>query len=266
VLADYRIGPAQVEITPQPHWIRQSDIRAEVFRNPTLDGPLSIMDDDLTDRIADAFARHPWVAKVRLVTKQYGSVKVELVYRKPVCMVEVPGGYQPVDAEGVLLPMVDFSSIEVASYPLLLRVERGPIMPPGNRWEDARVIGGAQIAAALGDVWEPMRLHYIEPSAADPTVAAESGSNGQTTPGSFAGRRAEPFFTLVAHPVAQGGTRGSTRVLWGYAPGANALGELAAADKVALLKRCFDAHKTLDGPQGAPRVLNIRQLPPPVRP
>ena len=87
---DYRIGPEQVEITPQPPWIQQSDIRAEVFRNPTLDGPLSIMDDDLAERIANAFARHPWVAKVERVTKQYGSVKVELVYRKPVCMVEVP--------------------------------------------------------------------------------------------------------------------------------------------------------------------------------
>ena len=34
-----------------------------------LDGRLSIMDDDLVERIADAFARHPWVAKVERVER-----------------------------------------------------------------------------------------------------------------------------------------------------------------------------------------------------
>ena len=133
ILANYRLDPAQVEITQQPPWIQQSDVRAEVFRNPTLDGPLSLMDDDLADRIANAFARHPWVERVQQVIKKPGSVKVDLVYRKPACMVEVPGGFQPVDAAGVLLPMVDFSQVEVTHYLLLVRAEeRGPTMPPGR--------------------------------------------------------------------------------------------------------------------------------------
>ena len=65
---EYRVGPEQVEITPLPAWIH-SDIRGEVFRDPKLDGPLSIMDDDLVDRIKDAFAQHPWVDKVTSVRK-----------------------------------------------------------------------------------------------------------------------------------------------------------------------------------------------------
>ena len=200
------------------------------------------MDDDLAERIGNAFARHPWVERVQQVTKKPGSVKVDLVYRKPVCMVEVPGGFQPVDAAGVLLPMADFSQVEVTHYPLLVRAEeRGPTMPPGLRWEDPNVIGGAEIAAALGDEWETMRLHYIEPSAADPTLAGASGSDGQATPGGFAGRPAEPFFTLVTH--------NKTRILWGHAPGANAPGEPSAAEKVAQLKRRFADRGTLDGPQ-----------------
>ena len=88
---EYRIAAEQVEITPQPPWI-QSDIRAEVLHSPALDGPLSILDDDIVDRITNAFARHPWVAKVGRVSKQYGAVKVELAYRKPVCMIELRGG------------------------------------------------------------------------------------------------------------------------------------------------------------------------------
>jgi len=260
---EYCIGPEQVEITPQPPWIPQSDIRAEVFRNPTLDGRLSIVDDDITERIANAFARHPWVAKVEAVKKRYSTVTVKLVYRKPVCMVELPGGgWLPVDVEAVLLPTGDFTEVEAARYPRLLGVDRAPTGLAGSRWGDAKVIGGAEIAAALADVWEPMRLHYIEPLAADPAVSAPGNAARQPTPDGFAGRAAEPFFTIVTHSSTHNGTR----VLWGYAPGANSWGELLAAEKVARLKRYFAAHDGLDDPQGAAQVLDVRTLPPPVRP
>ncbi len=247
---EYQLGPEQVEVTPQPSWIPQSDVRAEVFRSPTLDGRLSLMDDDLARRIADAFARHPWVAKVGSVTKKYGGVKVEVVYRKPVCMVQVPGGGVPVDAEAVLLPTEagDFTPTEAARYPKLWGVDRGPIGSAGARWNDARVIGGAEIAAALDEKWEPMRLEHIEPSAAD--TAGSSPSD--------VGRTAEPIFTLV--------TRRGSRITWGYAPGANAVGELSAAEKVARLQHYFETKDSLDGPEGKPQQLNIRDLPAAVHP
>jgi hypothetical protein len=242
---EYRIGPEQVEITPQPAWISQSDIRAEVLRSPMLDERLSIVDDDLAERIANAFARHPWVAKVERVVKSYGTVKVELVYRKPVCMVKLPGGgLLPVDVEAVLLPTEtgDITPTEAVRYPQLWGMDREPTGPVGSRWGDARVIGGAEIAAALGDKWEPMRLDHIEPSAADTT----------------AGRLTEPLFTLV--------TRSGTRIAWRYAPGANVVGELSAAEKVARLQHYFEKYDMLDGPGGKAQVLDIRDLPPAVQP
>ena len=68
-------------------------MRAEVFHDGNLNPPLSIMDDNLTRRVYDAFSLHPWVGKVRQVRKFYPArVEVELVYRKPVCMVAVQGG------------------------------------------------------------------------------------------------------------------------------------------------------------------------------
>jgi hypothetical protein len=252
VRAEHRIGPEQVEITAQPPWIPQSDVRAEVFRNPTLDGPLSLSDDDLAERIAIAFARHPWVAKVERVAKRYGGVKVDLVYRKPVCMVQVPGGLQPVDAEGVLLPSVDFTPSEAARYPLLLYVDQGPSVSPGRRWGDTRVVGGAEIAAALADVWGPMRLRHIEPWAAYPTTALPAGVDAMAAPTQPANRAIEPFFTLVTH--------NKTRIAWGHAPSANALGEPSAADKVTWLKRYFTTHDdSLDGPEGKPQELDVRK-------
>ena len=108
-------------------------------------------------------------------------------------------------------------------------------------------MGGAEIATALGPLWETMRLKRIEPLDADP--AAGAGGAG----GSDFGRRSnEPFFALS--------TRNGTRVLWGYAPGANVLGELPAAEKVARLRRYLADHDTLDGPQGQRQELDVRTL------
>ena len=242
---EYRVTAERVEITPPPEWIH-SDIRAEVFRDPTLDGPLSVMDDDLAERIYRAFARHPWVAKVIRVNKQ--NLKVELVYRRPVCMVEVPGGLLPVDGEGILLPPGDFSPSEAAGYPRLTGVERGPTGPPGSRWPDAKVLGGAEIAAVIGPAWEAMRLQRIVPLPADPAAATGGGYSGR--------RSAEPFFALL--------TRGGTRILWGYAPGANAMGELPAAEKLARLQRYLADHDTLEGRQGQPQELDVRTMRPSV--
>jgi hypothetical protein len=254
---EYRIGPDRIEVTPQPTWISQSDVGAEVLRSPMLDGPLPLTDNDLTKRVYDAFARHPWVAKVERVTKKYGTVKVELVYRKPVCMVQLPGGgLVAVDAEAVLLPgneTGDITPTEAARYPRLVGMDRGPTGPAGTRWGDARVIGAAEIAAALADRWEPMRLDHIAPSAADTVAARQADSNGPAPPASIAGPAAEPLFTLVTH-------RG-TRIAWGYAPGANAVGELSATEKVARLQRYLDQYDSLDGPDGKAQTLDIRTLP-----
>ena len=198
---EYLIGPEQVEITSPPPWITRSDVRAEVFRNPTIDGRLSLLDDDLVERIENAFARHPWVAQVKRVQKEYGTVKVDLVYRKPVCMIAVHEGLLPVDAEGTLLPLVDFTPVESTRFPCLLGVEQRPTVLPGSRWTDPRVIGAAEIAAAFGESWTPMRLQYIEPLSSDPSRPAEGESNRLS---------GEPFFVLT--------TQTKTRILWRYAP------------------------------------------------
>ena len=250
-----RVGPGQVEITPPPKWIN-SDIRSEVFRELSLNGPLSIMDDNLVDRIQNSFSLHPWVAKVRSVKKQYPatgaadqtpvSVKVELDYRQPICMVEVPGGLLPVDVEGVLLPSADFSPIEAGRYPRLVGVDRKPAVPAGRRWADARVIGGAEIAVSVGPAWETLKLQRI--ATLPPAGTAEGSSTRQ--PGEY-------IFCLV--------TRGGTRIFWGYPPGANVPGELPAAEKVARLQRYQADHDTLDGPRGR-QELDVRTLRPSVQP
>ena len=233
----YYMTAEDIEITPPPPWIH-SDIQAEVFRGLSLDGPVSIMEDDTNRRIADAFSMHPWIARVHPIRKYHPArVTVEVEYRRPVCMVDVQGGLRPVDVHGVSLPCGDFSPIEASRYPRLIGIQTVPVGPVGTRWGDERVVGGAEIAGALGAAWRELGLKRIVPR--------ENKGRGH----------GEPFvYELVA--------RGGTRILWGHPPGAEMPSEAPAADKIARLKDYIKKHGTLDGTQG-PQRLDVRGKQPP---
>ncbi|NUQ62060.1 MAG: hypothetical protein HUU20_06210 [Pirellulales bacterium] len=230
----YYLTLERVEITPPPPWIH-TDIRAEVFRDASLDGPLSILDSDLVARIADAFSLHPWVAKIRRVSKHHPArVRVELNYRRPVCMVQVPGGLHAVDSEGVVLPGDDFSPIEASRYPRLVGVTTEPLGPVGTRWGDPVVVGAAQVTAAFGDDWHALGLDRIVASGAAP---------------GHADRYTYDLFT-----------RGGARIRWGRAPDDPMAGETPAAEKIARLKRHAREHGGLDGSHSPPQ-LDVPHLP-----
>lgn len=234
---DYQLGPRDFEITPPPSWVR-SDLTGDVVRSLSLDASLSLLDDDLTERIYKAFAAQAWVAKVDRVAKQHPArVRVDLVYRRPVCMVEaagtpLPGSSQqtpqrllPVDVTGVLLPERDFNDADRQRYPRLTGIPSAPPSMAGNRWSDARVLGGAQIASALVEVWKDLSLERIVASKkADTSLGSEDYTY--------------EIFTI-----------GGTRIQWGYAPNAKIAGEVPVADKISRLKKMLKEQGTLDGPQ-----------------
>lgn len=235
----YALTLDQVYVTPPPAWIH-SDVRAEVFHSASLDPPLSTLQDDLARRIFAAFAMHPWVAKVVAVTMVSrhppARVDVELVYRQPACMVEVPGDLLPVDAEGVLLPHedLDFTPTERRSYPCLGGIDTRPMRPVGQPWGDGRVLDGAQIAAAFGPAWQQLKLARIQPSPA--SLAAH-----------------EPTYELFS--------RAGTRIIWGLPPGTKVLGEPSPAEKIARLQQYVADHGGLGTP-GSPTTLDLSALPP----
>jgi hypothetical protein len=231
--SEYLVGPEQVEITSPPPWIH-SDIRAEVFRNASLDGPLSIMDESLAERLKAAFSLHPWVARVGRISKHHPArVVVELEYRRPVLMVEVPGGPLPVDRHGRLLPSGDFSAVEAAAYPRLLGIDTAPIGTVGQPWGDARVAGAAAVAGVLGPAWRELGLGAIAP-VAPPGAAA-------------------PDHYLYALR-----TTGGAEILWGHAPGMGDAGEPSPQRKIAGLHEHARRHGSLDALRGA-GVLDLRR-------
>jgi len=176
------------------------------------------------------------VAKVERVQKFHPArVRVDLVYRRPVCMVELGGELIPVDAEGVVLPSADFTPVEASRYVRLKGVDSRPLGPPGTRWGDPRVAGGAEIAVALGDLPEGLRPVQV--------VAAASSA--------AAGLREIALFDLVA--------RDGTRIRWGWAPSRHAPGEPAVATKLARLKQYLAEHGGLEGQPGQ-TILDLGRL------
>lgn len=232
--SQYQVYSEYINVTAPPDWVR-ADVKAEVLRDVTRSGPLSLLDDDLTVRLASGFLGHPWVARVDRVSKHFpSSVDVVLAYRVPVAMVEVQNGAAvlPVDEHGVVLPTRDsagkpnFTPEEAERYPRIGEIHTEPAGPVGTRWGDAAVLGGAQIAAALASDWTALDLARIIPWERKP---ARTGF--------------EYTYALLTHS--------GTTVLWGRAPGTEVRGEVPATHKIDQLKRyAAENGGTLDGADG----------------
>lgn len=241
----YVVTLESISTSPQPEWIK-ADVKTEALRDASIDFPASLLDDQLAARVAKAFAFHPWVAEVKQVRKSVpAAVFVDVVYRKPVCMVELPErmGLYAIDAEAFLLPSKDFldDPRKAASYPRLAGITNLNLGRVGVRWPDAFVQGGARIAAAIETAWPRLNLQRIAPALESVNTAA-------------------PQFELT--------TNSGTRILWGSPPGAEIGDEMPAARKVESLLRYATDHGSLEGTKGPQRLdvsgrtINIVSTPP----
>jgi hypothetical protein len=227
----YSITAESIVLSPQPDWIK-ADVKTEALRDASLELPLPLLDDALAERISKAFAFHPWIAEVKQVRKAVPSqVIVDVVYRKPACMVELPEGLglYAVDASAYLLPTKDFldDPRRAHGYPRLTGIVNLNMGRLGMRWPDPFVQGGAAVAAALETAWPRLNLARIAPSL--DSISSPT-----------------PRFELV--------TRLGTRIVWGSAPGQETAGEMPAARKVESLLRYANDNGSLEGRTGPQRL------------
>ncbi len=229
----YLLDPRAITITPVPTWIR-ADIRAEVVRNASLDDEVSILDPALARRVADAFEFHPWIDEVVRVTKHAGPrIDVEIIYRKPVAMVDVADAAElaPIDSRGARLPLADFTPQERQRYPRISGIATLPLV--GQRWDDPAALGAAQLASVLSDVWHPWQLALIRPTKS-PSAA------GQFSQQDIAA-------TIDRYPIYEIVTHDGTRIIWGHAPQAPIGREPSVAEKLARLADYAKTHGGLGG-------------------
>lgn len=230
----YRITPADISINEPPYWVPH-DLIENVIQRAGFPDEMSLLDDELTENVAQAFAQHPWVAEVQEVRKASfpSRLNVTLVYRVPVAMIEKRTGLYPVDANGILLPTEDFSLSDTADYLKIAGVRSVPPSIQGDAWDDPLVLGAARMAAALRDEWQPLGLRAI----AVPERTTEKIS------------LQESEFSLV--------TTGGSAILWGRAPGIDQPGELSVEQKLGRLKKYLTDFGSFDEPAG-PYEIDIR--------
>jgi hypothetical protein len=229
---EYRLTAEKIQLKPwpMPVWV-QPDPRETAYRRLSQGRAISIADGDLVERVTAVFEQEPWIAKVHRVNKRYpATVEVELDYRRPVLMVQIIRGaerlYYAVDAEGISLPTEGcFTPLERARYPQLIDVETPPAVSVGKRWGDSRVIGGAEIAAALLPVWDKLHLKWIVPRAISPGSAATSANSTQSP------RFGDYQFEIIAH-----GEPEDVHIYWGRSPSEKDGQENSPAQKVKELE------------------------------
>jgi hypothetical protein len=148
----YTVAFADIDCPPPPGQER-GDFLGEVQYLAGLPDRVSPLEDDLAERLHQAFGRHPWTATVtRVEVALPRQVRVELVYRTPVLGVPLPAsphtaGSRLVDRDGVLLPV----RAAATGIPILVHREslNNPAGPAGTHWGDATVEAAARIAAVL---------------------------------------------------------------------------------------------------------------------
>jgi hypothetical protein len=222
---------------PPPPGMKRSDFLGEVQYLGGMPGTVWLLDEDLTTRLAGAFARHPWVERVERVEKGRGhAVSVQLVYRTPVLAVlpernqegkknpAILGGALPpkfvagmvaVDAHGVVLP----EAAVMGDLPILSGKIPRPAGPSGAPWGDSGVQSAARTADFLRPFQGRLRLQLFE--------VTRDGLVLTTAPEK---RRAY--------------------VLWGRAPGEERADEASAALKLQRLLDYCTRHGHLGLPQG----------------
>lgn len=228
----------KIQINTPPAWTK-TDLRAAIIGST--EEPKSLLDPGL---ISDAVATCQsvgWIEEVRRMEKTRDGLKVDLIYRQPIALVELVGGtvpgwkgqsrLVPVDRKGFILP--DSLAMNSNAQPkiYIYHTDETKRQAPQHlqqlhrwtQWPDARVRDAAAISEVLINNWQAFGLSRIIYrqlfNAQDPTIPFElwtdEGENAAT-------------------------------VIWGNAPGSELNGEASWDQKVAALVGYVEKNGPLD--------------------
>lgn len=232
--SEYRLVTKQIRLVPAPESPVPGNLLDQVREQAKLPRELSLLDEKLASKLADAFAGHPWIAKVVSVRKSYpATVTVEVKYRAPVGMVQVKGGRFPIDASGVVLPPGDFTAEDLKRYPTIQGLVSSSSIRPGMAWKDPSLLAAARLAELLAPKWGELQLESI-------VVPSRSGPASDST-----------------RIVLELRTSGGSKIIWGRAPGTEHPGELTTVQKIGRLEKYLTEFGGFDRPNG-PYEIDIR--------
>lgn len=200
-----------ISITPPPDFVRTDIVKAVYTETAMKD--MTLLDPEVSAKVASAFASHPWVHRVVGVRKKAGErLDVRLDYRTPVAMVYIVDrqtgpGFLAVDGEGTLLPS-DFAPSDTEDY---LHI----------------IVPGAAHTGGLGTPFGDTRVHNAAFLAR--LLAPHQSTLGLTSIGVFGDLHQNPIVQLEI-----AGTN-DRRWFWGSPPGQEVIGENPAMMKLRAL-------------------------------
>lgn len=150
----YRVRFSDIQCDTPPG-VDRATFLAEVRYAGNFPESFNALDAGERDKLAAAFAAHPWVEAVDGVTAEPQTVvRVRLKFRTPVLAVRVAdGSTRQVDGGGVLLPETGLPS----GVPALVNLVAAPRTPPGKPWDDDTVKRAVELAKA----YHPERLELL---------------------------------------------------------------------------------------------------------
>lgn len=215
-LERFQVSPATLRFTQTPSWVTPQ-VQAQLSHLPDLPERFSLLEPGLPKRVAEAYARNPWVADVPGVERRFPNcLKVHLLLRQPVAAVRYRGMYHLVDGEGVRLPLV-FRSWPHPDYQLPVIIGATAEPPKsGCPWPDESVRAACAVACLLAT------QSFDHPVAVSTIDASNLG-----------GRASRADSDIILH------TTSGTRILWGRSPLAWRPGDgsQTVGRKLAYLKR-----------------------------
>ena len=226
----YQVSAQSLRLVKGPAWMTPS-ILAELnvaSLDPEFPDHFSLLDEGMSERIAAAYLRCPWVECVERIVKHDPRVdpdtpplEVFLKFRRPIAFVQARDGFYLVDDKGVRLPGA-YRDPHLGATPLLV-IQGVTALPPAvaQKWADAGLLAGVRVAEAVDPRRETFHLTCVDVS-------------------NVGGRR-DPRDTEIALFTAN-----QTRIKWGKAPTQEAamLQEKTPEEKVAYLDYVY---KRLNG-------------------
>lgn len=231
----YSLKLENIEITPQPRWIR-SDLKAEIYRQNRL-SQLSLLEPAATATIAHAFEANLCIRSANHVRKlSSGKVQIDVTYRQPVAMVlyepaqsaldpnKTKKGFYAIDDEGVVLPRAEFTQDQVHDYFVIFAQHIQLEGKDTVGFRDPRIPVALSLCKLLEPLRVELRLAIIEVEA-DGMDLQLGGYNS---------------WELRLR------TKEGRNIIWGHAPGKETKDEMPLDEKLATMRAWLAVPATAD--------------------
>lgn len=212
----YTIDPGPGPVVKRPNWVGAGE-------NPgpgaMVDGPKTLLDEDLVGRVGRSLEKNPWVRRVISVDRVFpDSIRVRYEVRQPQLAVWLPQGYVLVDADKVRLPG-QYSDLPVALELPVVGGVRGEAPEAGKVWKNKTLDACREMARLCRDV---------------PVLAALRVDRVE-------------MLSRSENMVLQ--TQSGCNLYWGKAPAMAGAGELPIEEKIGHLRRVLSHYPGLAGLQ-----------------